>query len=128
MLRFAWAVTLVPAVGGHSGSLWDVGTKSISPFLAVLELVRRAMWACLRVEYEHLSNSEAFRKVDFVPLHFHQEPADSTAAEEQFEIKCCGRQVLLPKFVTTALLEGMVFLLIVGAIGALELCLRASSA
>ena len=35
-----------------------------------LELFRRTLWGFFRLEHEHRSNTEGFRRVDFVPLHF----------------------------------------------------------
>ena len=44
--------------------------KYINPVLAAVEIGRRTMWACLRLENEHLHNTEGFRRVEHVPLHF----------------------------------------------------------
>lgn len=36
----------------------------------VAELFRRTMWSFFRLENEHLRNTQGFRRVDFIPLHF----------------------------------------------------------
>ena len=36
----------------------------------VAELFRRTMWSYFRLENEHLRNTQGFRRVDFIPLHF----------------------------------------------------------
>ena len=54
----------------------NYGQRSISSvavqvdIVAICEVLRRCMWILLRVEYEHLSNSQHYRRVDFIPLHF----------------------------------------------------------
>ena len=35
------------------------------------EIFRRTLWGFLRLEQEHRHNTEGYRRVDFVPLHFH---------------------------------------------------------
>ena len=68
-LRFAWTATLVPhwlalISAEKITALW------VLPIVSTLEMFRRAMWLVLRLESEHLHNTEGFRRVDVVPLHF----------------------------------------------------------
>ncbi len=64
-LRFAWCLTLLP-----HGALVDVTSDWVRLTLAAGELLRRMMWSWFRVEYEHLSNTQGYRRVDFIPLYF----------------------------------------------------------
>ena len=64
ILRFGWALTLVPgtqSVGNllakEGGYLEVISTVA----LAWAELCRRAMWAVFRLEAEHLHNTEGLR-------------------------------------------------------------------
>ncbi len=68
ILRFLWTLTLIPDTSDNPLS---AGLQNyLLPFLAIGEVLRRSMWALLRVENEHLHNVEGFRRVDFIPLHF----------------------------------------------------------
>eukprot|EP00736_Rhodelphis_marinus_P006340 Rmarinus@m.1259 len=67
-LRFLWTLTLVPAAGHPL--LSGFVQRYLDPFLMVIEIFRRSMWGCFRLEYEHISNSLEFRHLDFVPLRF----------------------------------------------------------
>ncbi|RLN92844.1 hypothetical protein BBJ28_00014238, partial [Nothophytophthora sp. Chile5] len=42
----------------------------LQPFTMVLELFRRTFWSFFRLENEHLRNTQGFRRVDFIPLHY----------------------------------------------------------
>jgi len=48
------------------------------------------MWSVLRVEYEHLSNTQGYRRVDYVPLHFetsiHSKSAGDEKARSKFQV------------------------------------------
>lgn len=51
----------------------------IAPFTMVAELFRRTMWSYFRLENEHLRNTQGFRRVDFIPLHFdHKKEKEAT--------------------------------------------------
>lgn len=63
-LRFAWTLTLIPPGSSKSLPLY------FQPFTMVLELVRRTFWSFFRLENEHLRNTQGFRRVDFIPLHY----------------------------------------------------------
>ena len=54
------------------------------PFLAAAEICRRTMWGCFRLENEHLHNTQNFRRVAFVPLHF------ETAVARVSALHACG--------------------------------------
>lgn len=64
-LRFLWLVTLSPEV---INSLFRPETLSI--ILFSLEIFRRGMWNCLRVETKHLEISKEFRVTNDVELPF----------------------------------------------------------
>ncbi|GMH72957.1 hypothetical protein TrST_g2521 [Triparma strigata] len=65
-LRFLWVTSLVPP---DSGAIF-----AFPNYLAALclgaEILRRTMWGFFRLEQEHRHNTEGYRRVDFVPLHF----------------------------------------------------------
>ncbi len=52
VLRFAWSLTLIPR--GSDSPLPQWLTLYLDPALAALEIMRRCMWGCLRLEHEHL--------------------------------------------------------------------------
>jgi len=70
ILRFAWSLTLMPQGGFISNK--SLFMEYFYPFVAAVELTRRCMWSWLRLEKQHVDNTERFRRVDFVPLHFDQ--------------------------------------------------------
>jgi hypothetical protein len=57
IMRAMWTVSLIPQNirTPYTVSLND----ALFPFLAAVELVRRAMWGCLRMEHEHLKRATA---------------------------------------------------------------------
>ncbi len=68
ILRFLWVVSLVPE--SIFGSF--VGPK-LSLFLGSMEICRRAMWGCFRLEYEHLKHVQKgspgflkFRRLEYL--------------------------------------------------------------
>jgi len=69
LLRFLWVYTLVPPDRDM-----DVAMASfihwLAPVSLLLEMVRRTVWGFFRLENEHLRNTEGFRRVSVVPLHF----------------------------------------------------------
>jgi hypothetical protein len=73
--RFTWTFTLV------SSGYVNPGIKNTAVMLPIgpnvpanlLELFRRTFWSILRIENEHLNNTERYRAVDFVPLYFSEE-------------------------------------------------------
>jgi xenotropic and polytropic retrovirus receptor 1 len=81
-LRFGWTATVIPHNEVASAFSWfQFQAQWLIPAVSTAEACRRAMWAVLRLEAEHLHNTEGFRRVDVIPLHFdHKEKAD---AEEE---------------------------------------------
>ncbi|GMF21378.1 unnamed protein product [Phytophthora fragariaefolia] len=71
-LRFAWTLTLIPPRGA---ARWL--PLYLQPFTMVLELFRRTFWSFFRLENEHLRNTQGFRRVDFIPLHYDHGVGDS---------------------------------------------------
>lgn len=63
-LRFAWTLSLVPPQTSRMLPLY------LQPFTMVAELFRRTFWSFFRLENEHLRNTQGFRRVDFIPLHY----------------------------------------------------------
>ncbi|GLE04059.1 hypothetical protein PINS_up012970 [Pythium insidiosum] len=49
----------------------------------VLELFRRTYWGFFRLENEHLRNTQGFRRVDFIPLHYDHGVGASSAKRER---------------------------------------------
>ena len=65
-LRFLWVTSLVPP---DSGAQFAVPNYLTAVVMAA-EIIRRTIWGFLRLEQEHRHNTEGYRRVDFVPLHF----------------------------------------------------------
>lgn len=65
-LRFMWVTTLIPP---QSGAQFEI-PQYLSMVTMAVELARRTIWGFFRLEHEHRHNSQGFRRVDFVPLHF----------------------------------------------------------
>jgi hypothetical protein len=57
-------LTLIPPQSSRSLPLY------LQPFTMVIELFRRTFWGFFRLENEHLRNTQGFRRVDFIPLHY----------------------------------------------------------
>mmetsp|Transcript_174 Transcript_174/g.241 ORF Transcript_174/g.241 Transcript_174/m.241 type:complete len:217 (-) Transcript_174:174-824(-) len=66
VLRSMWVLTLVPPQSGVSFEL----PQYLTAVTMSLELARRTVWGFFRLEFEHRSNTNQYRRVDFVPLHF----------------------------------------------------------
>lgn len=83
-LRFTWCLTLIP-------ELDQIGIKgeSFTLILGLLEVFRRGYWTLLRVEYEHLFNSQGYRRVDFIPLHFETKQKDNNSPKKEVIIELC---------------------------------------
>lgn len=64
-LRFAWTLSLIPPRGA---ARWL--PLYLQPLTMILELFRRTFWSFFRLENEHLRNTQGFRRVDFIPLHY----------------------------------------------------------
>ncbi|POM65962.1 EXS domain containing hypothetical protein [Phytophthora palmivora] len=79
-LRFAWTLTLIPPRGA---ARWL--PLYLQPFTMVLELFRRTFWSFFRLENEHLRNTQGFRRVDFIPLHYDHGVGDVEKADDEVE-------------------------------------------
>ena len=112
VLRFGWTATLVPHwfafarsdILAHISSLW------LLPIVTSCELLRRAMWLVLRLESEHLHNTDGFRRIDVVPLHFDH------AVQEQERRK--AGQEFVPGRRVEILVELLVYAAVVFVLGA----------
>ena len=65
-LRFLWVTSLVPP---DSGAVFAF-PNYLTALVMAAELFRRTVWGFFRLEQEHRANTEGYRRVDFVPLHF----------------------------------------------------------
>jgi len=66
VLRFMWVLTLIPPDSGAEFEL----PAYLSALSMTVELFRRSIWSFFRLEHEHRQNTEGFRRVNVVPLHF----------------------------------------------------------
>jgi len=66
VLRSMWVLSLIPP---QSGAKFEIPAYLTAVTMS-LELLRRTLWAFFRLENEHRHNTEHFRRVSFVPLHF----------------------------------------------------------
>mmetsp|Transcript_19151 Transcript_19151/g.41593 ORF Transcript_19151/g.41593 Transcript_19151/m.41593 type:complete len:856 (+) Transcript_19151:75-2642(+) len=66
VLRSLWVLTLLPPSSGARFAL----PAYMYSLQVILELFRRTIWGFFRLENEHRSNVNRYRRVDFVPLHF----------------------------------------------------------
>ena len=65
-LRFMWVTTLIPP---QSGAAFEI-PNYLTLVTMAMELFRRTIWGFFRMEHEHRHNTQGFRRVGFVPLHF----------------------------------------------------------
>jgi xenotropic and polytropic retrovirus receptor 1 len=63
-LRFAWLLIFIDS---SYWPLWFRKTDSLNWVLAVLELIRRAIWSLFRLENENINNFEKYRTVLEIP-------------------------------------------------------------
>lgn len=89
-LRFSWCLTLVPQLPQLLGLKTTRGAEIVTLVISYLELFRRTYWTMLRVEYEHLHNSQGYRRVDFIPLHF-----ESRASKQKYQDQEAPRKEVL---------------------------------
>lgn len=66
ILRCLWVSSLIPP---NSGSQFIIPNYMTALVLS-LEIIRRTVWGFIRLEKEHRANTEGYRRVDYVPLHF----------------------------------------------------------
>ena len=69
ILRFMWVLTLIPP---QSGAKFELPAY-LSTISMTLELFRRTLWSFFRLEHEHMQNTNGYRRVGVVPLHFNTE-------------------------------------------------------
>lgn len=107
VLRFVWVQSLIPPQSGASFEL----PSYLTAITMALELLRRTLWGFFRLEHEHRHNTEGFRRVDFVPLHF------ATGHQHKYkqQKEHVGFNVLAEVFVISAFVIGISFLSIMAA-------------
>lgn len=66
--RLAWAFTITPH-GVFEGVPRGISTTA----MAIIEILRRAQWSLLRIEYEYTSNAAHYRSVNDVPMMLNTE-------------------------------------------------------
>ena len=57
--RFAWSLTLMPEVLFSDNTVSSTLLAHVEPVVASIEIVRRMLWAILRVEWEHIETGGA---------------------------------------------------------------------
>jgi len=96
LARSTWALTLMP-VTIVSRSL--TGRVVLVSLISSIEIVRRSIWAVLRIEHEQVANASGFRALLWVPTKLHVGAtggAESTAPRRSTTKSSCGmRQPLL---------------------------------
>ena len=84
LLRFVWTLSIIPS---QNGNPFIPGLDTfLSPLIAAAELCRRCMWGCFRLENEHLHNTEGYRRIDVIPLHFETPLKEDPAAERRRQL------------------------------------------
>jgi len=75
-LRTTWLLTYLPDC--HAFVRASTFNRECFAFMiSSLELIRRAVWAAVRIEHEHQSNAGRFRSVCWVPPLEHRRPVES---------------------------------------------------
>jgi hypothetical protein len=103
-LRFSWTLTLIPPRSSR-----DWLPRYVAPATMVLELFRRTFWSFFRLENEHLRNTQGFRRVDFIPLHYDhgvgadEDDEDAKQIIEPLEFKVFVAKILGVTLVVLAL-------------------------
>lgn len=107
VLRFMWVQSLIPPQSGASFEL----PSYLTALTMALELLRRTLWGFFRLEHEHRQNTEGYRRVDFVPLHF------ATGHQHKYkkQQEHVGFNVLAEVFVISLLVVTISFLSIMAA-------------
>jgi hypothetical protein len=112
ILRAVWTLSLIPQ--GSSSRPFEYSlADQLGPFLSAFELVRRCMWGCLRLEWEHIKVSKAAlanaaasstsTTVTGISLHLNRpKPASQDANKDT--------KVAVYHLVAGALILGVVFL------------------
>ena len=102
-----WVQSLIPPQSGASFEL----PSYLTAITMSLELLRRTLWGFFRLEHEHRHNTEGYRRVDFVPLHFATGHGHKYKKEQQH----VGVNVLAEVLVITAIVLTISFLSIMAA-------------
>ncbi|TMW69362.1 hypothetical protein Poli38472_001518 [Pythium oligandrum] len=106
-LRFAWTLSLIPPHSSSSLPLY------LQPFTMVIELFRRTFWGFFRLENEHLRNTQGFRRVDFIPLHYDHGVGDEREEERDNVEPLAGSVFLLKILLILFLVLGLSVLAII---------------
>lgn len=81
VLRSTWLLTFVPDCRALvTASAFN--SECFIFMISALELVRRAIWATIRLEHEHLSNASRFRAVCWVPPLEHRQDLSKTPRQQ----------------------------------------------
>ncbi|KNC55618.1 xenotropic and polytropic murine leukemia virus receptor xpr1 [Thecamonas trahens ATCC 50062] len=73
--RFVWMLTLITA------PVQSAINHELAVFVyALVEVIRRSVWALLRIEHEHSFNASKFRAVRDIPIAFHSNTTINTSA------------------------------------------------
>ncbi|TYZ53839.1 hypothetical protein PybrP1_009810, partial [[Pythium] brassicae (nom. inval.)] len=96
-LRFAWTLSLVPPQSSRMLPLY------LQPFTMVAELFRRTFWSFFRLENEHLRNTQGFRRVDFIPLHYDHGVGDDLDDDDDKDDEPLAGRVFVAKILLIAL-------------------------
>ena len=99
VLRFMWVMTLIPPQSGARFVL----PQYLTAVTMGLELTRRTIWGFFRLENEHRSNTDHYRRVSFVPLHFNTGHKHTYNREKEHK----GSQVLVEVAFITVLVIGV---------------------
>mmetsp|Transcript_25614 Transcript_25614/g.55321 ORF Transcript_25614/g.55321 Transcript_25614/m.55321 type:complete len:128 (+) Transcript_25614:3-386(+) len=98
VMRFMWVLTLVPP---QSGAKFELPAY-LSAISMTVELFRRTIWSFFRLEHEHRQNTEGFRRVNVVPLHF-----DHNHKHKYHQTKRVGWKVLIEIVVVTSIVVAL---------------------
>lgn len=93
-LRFLWVYSLIPPAADEL-SIVSLLVTWITPLSLLLEMVRRTIWGFFRLENEHLRNTEGFRRVSVVPLHYQKLEDDQAPVGKNVVWEVIGFGVLI---------------------------------
>jgi hypothetical protein len=81
LLRITFLLVISPSLWSSLG----IDGALIAFILAILEVVRRIMWATIRMENEHSNNSSQFRVANDIPLPFAVQEAKSVPIGNDYD-------------------------------------------
>ncbi|SBS92163.1 G-protein associated signal transduction protein, putative, partial [Plasmodium malariae] len=64
IFRLTWAITIMPVTIFENK---EINTFLITFFLMFIEVLRRSIWMCFRLENEHVTNASRYRAILWVP-------------------------------------------------------------